>query len=62
MAITTTGQYSAPFLQPLGGLLADYTAGLLTQPQDISGLLPHLYLYVYVVLYAYSYSYHCFYF
>ncbi len=42
MAVTTTGQYSAPFLQPLGGLLADYTAGLLTQPQDISGLLPQV--------------------
>jgi hypothetical protein len=42
MAITTTGQYAAPFLQPLGGLLADYTAGQLTQPQDISGLLPQV--------------------
>ena len=39
---TTTGQYAAPFLQPLGGLLADYTAGQLTQPQDISGLLPQV--------------------
>jgi len=42
MAITTTGQYAAPFLQPLGGLLADYTAGQLTQPQNISGLLPQV--------------------
>jgi hypothetical protein len=42
MAIPTTQSYSAPFLQPLGGLLADYTAGQLTQPQDISGLLPQV--------------------
>ena len=39
---TTTSQYAAPFLQPLGGVLADYTAGLLTQPQDISGMLPQV--------------------
>jgi hypothetical protein len=42
MAVTTTGQYAAPFLQPLGSLLGEYTAGELTRPQDITGLLPRI--------------------
>jgi hypothetical protein len=42
MAVTTTGQYAAPFLQPLGTLLGEYTAGELTRPQDITGLLPQV--------------------
>jgi hypothetical protein len=39
---TTTGQYAAPFLQPFGELLTNYAAGQLTQPQDISGMLPQV--------------------
>jgi hypothetical protein len=39
---TTTGTYAAPFLQPFGEMLTNYAAGQLTQPQDISGLLPQV--------------------
>jgi len=38
--ITTTPGYGAPFLQPFGNLLANYTVGQLQQPTDISGLMP----------------------
>ena len=39
-SITTTPGYGAPFLQPFGNLLANYTVGQLQQPTDISGLMP----------------------
>jgi hypothetical protein len=40
--MTTSGNYAAPFLQPFGELLTNYAAGQLTQPQDISGMLPQV--------------------
>jgi hypothetical protein len=40
--ITTTPTYGAPFLQPFGNLLANYTVGQLQQPTDISGLMPQV--------------------
>jgi hypothetical protein len=41
-AAPTTPTYSAPFLQPLAGQLANYTAGLLTTPTNICGLMPQV--------------------
>ena len=41
-SITTTPGYGAPFLQPFGNLLANYTVGQLQQPTDISGLMPQV--------------------
>jgi hypothetical protein len=41
-AATTTPTYAAPFLQPLAGQLANYTAGLLTTPTNICGMLPQV--------------------
>jgi hypothetical protein len=40
--ITTTPGYGAPFLNPFGNLLANYTVGQLQQPTDISGLMPQV--------------------
>jgi len=40
MAITTTTSYPAPFLQPFGELLADYTVSELNRPVDIAGIMP----------------------
>jgi hypothetical protein len=40
--ISTTPTYGAPFLQPFGNLLANYTVGQLQQPTDISGLMPQV--------------------
>jgi len=40
--VTTSGNYAAPFLQPFGELLTNYAAGQLTQPQNISGMLPQV--------------------
>jgi hypothetical protein len=40
--IQTTPSYGAPFLNPLGNLLANYTVGQLQQPTDISGLMPQI--------------------
>ena len=41
-AAPTTPTYAAPFLQPLAGQLANYTAGLLTTPTNICGLMPQV--------------------
>ena len=41
-AAAATPTYAAPFLQPLGGQLANYTAGLLTTPTNICGMLPQV--------------------
>ena len=41
-AAVTTPTYAAPFLQPLAGQLANYTAGLLTTPTNICGMLPQV--------------------
>ena len=40
--IQTTPTYGAPFLNPFGNLLANYTVGQLQQPTDISGLMPQV--------------------
>jgi hypothetical protein len=40
--IQTTPTYGAPFLNPFGNLLANYTVGQLQQPTDIAGLLPQV--------------------
>jgi hypothetical protein len=41
-AAVTTPTYAAPFLQPLAGQLANYTAGLLTTPTNICGMRPQV--------------------
>ena len=41
-AAAATPTYAAPFLQPLGGEIAKYTAGLLTTPTAICGMLPQV--------------------
>jgi hypothetical protein len=40
--IQTTPTYGAPFLNPFGNLLANYTVGQLQQPVDIAGLMPQV--------------------
>jgi hypothetical protein len=40
--LTTTPSYAAPFLQPLAGQLSNYTAGLLTTPTSLCGMLPQV--------------------
>ena len=42
ITVSTTPSYAAPFLQPLGQQLANYTAGLLTTPTAICGMLPQV--------------------
>jgi hypothetical protein len=42
ITVSTTPAYAAPFLQPLGQQLANYTAGLLTTPTAICGMLPQV--------------------
>jgi len=40
--LTTTPTYAAPFINPLGSQLADYTAGLFNQPIDLQGMMPQV--------------------
>ena len=37
--ISTTPTYAAPFIEPLGSQLADYTAGLFNQNINLQGLI-----------------------
>ena len=40
--ISTTPTYAAPFIEPLGQQLADYTAGLFNQNINLQGLMPQV--------------------
>ena len=40
--LTTTPTYAAPFINPLGSQLADYTAGLFNQPINLQGMMPQV--------------------